>query len=212
MGSIKMLGQQQEEIAVMLDVERVSRYAVDQKLIMARLATQGFRTMTGEIANDMGAALVHVDVPYRTEYELGEQIIFSDPITGQTVRLKDIATIEHRYKKPEKFVQRFDKKGVGDCILLNIEMQPDNNIVSFGSKVDEVLDHMVTVPARPAGEYRHRDSGDAAAFPDAYGPGQFDGSARMYCHHAGNNVYLWCRTKHRYSGSLDRCAGYGCGR
>ena len=129
----------------MLDVERVSRYAVDQKLIMARLATQGFRTMTGEIANDMGAALVHVDVPYRTEYELGEQIIFSDPITGQTVRLKDIATIEHRYKKPEKFVQRFDEKGVGDCILLNIEMQPDNNIVAFGSKVDEVLDHMVTV-------------------------------------------------------------------
>lgn len=145
MGSIKMLGQQQEEIAVMLDVERVSRYAVDQKLIMARLATQGFRTMTGEIANDMGAALVHVDVPYRTEYELGEQIIFSDPITGQTVRLKDIATIEHRYKKPEKFVQRFDKKGVGDCILLNIEMQPDNNIVAFGSRVDEVLEHMVTV-------------------------------------------------------------------
>ena len=145
MGSIKMLGKQQEEIAVTLDVERVSKYAVDQKVIMARLASQGFRTMTGDIANDMGAALIHVDVPYKTEYELGEQIIFSDPITGQTVRLKDIATIERRYKKASQYLQRFDKNGVGDCILLNIEMQPDNNIVAFGGEVDKVLDHMVTV-------------------------------------------------------------------
>lgn len=145
MGSIKILGTQREEIAVTLDVERISKYAVNQNLILARLATQGFRTMTGEIANDMGAALVHVDVPYRTEYELGEQIIFSDPVTGQTVRLKDIATIERRYQEPSKYIQRFDEHGRGDCIMMNIEMQSGNNIVAFGKKVDEVLDHMRTV-------------------------------------------------------------------
>ena len=71
MGSIKLLGQQHEEIAVTLDVERITRYSINQNLILARLATQGFRTMTGEIANDMGAALIHVDVPFKTEYELG---------------------------------------------------------------------------------------------------------------------------------------------
>ena len=145
MGSIKILGQQHEEIAVTLDVERISKYAINQNVIFARLAAQGFRTMTGEIANDAGAALIHVDVPYRTEYELGEQIIFSDPVSGQTIRLKDIAKIERRYKEATKLIQRFDDKGVGDCILLNIEMQPDNNIVAFGDKVNEVLDHMRTV-------------------------------------------------------------------
>ena len=59
MGSIKMLGLQHEEIAVTLDVERLTKYGIDQNMILARLATQGFRTMTGEIANDAGAALIH---------------------------------------------------------------------------------------------------------------------------------------------------------
>ncbi len=147
MGSIKLLGQQHEEIAVTLDVERITKYSIDQNLIMARLATQGFRTMTGEIANDMGAALIHVDVPFRTEYELGEQIILAEPVTGQAIRLKDIATIERRFAEPKKYVQRFAENGVGDCLLLNLEMQPGNNIVAFGEKVDEVLEHMsATLP------------------------------------------------------------------
>ena len=145
MGSIKILGQQHEEIAVTLDVERISKYAINQNIIMARLATQGFRTITGEIANDMGTALIHVDVPYRTEYELGEQIIFSDPISGQAIRLKDIATIERRYPDTKKRIERFGDTGKGDCVLLNIEMQPGNNIVAFGKEVDKVLNYMLTI-------------------------------------------------------------------
>ena len=147
MGSIKILGQEYEEIAVTLDVERISKYGIDQNMILARLAAQGFRTMTGEVDNETGAALIHVDVPYRTEYELGEQIIMSDPIAGQTIRLKDIATITRRYAKASKYIRRYDEDGTGDCLLMNIEMQPDNNIVAFGAKVDEVLEHMrATLP------------------------------------------------------------------
>ena len=56
MGSIKILGQQHEEIAVTIDVERLSKYGLNQNLIMARLAAQGFRTMTGEVDNEMGTA------------------------------------------------------------------------------------------------------------------------------------------------------------
>ncbi len=138
-GSIKILGQQKEEIAVTLDVERISKYALNQQLIFTRLATQGFRTMTGEVANEMGAALIHVDVPYRTEYELGEQIIYSDPVTNQTIRLKDVATITRRYKEAEKYIERFDENGKGSCIVLNLEMQPGNNIVAFGDKVEQIL-------------------------------------------------------------------------
>ena len=147
MGSIKLLGLQQEEIAVTIDVERLSKYSLNHNVVFARLAAQGFRTMTGEVANDMGAALIHVDVPYQTEYEIGEQIIFSDPVTSQTIRLKDIATIERRYKKAKEYIQRFEENSVGNCLLLNIEMQPGNNIVAFGDKVDEALAQMrATLP------------------------------------------------------------------
>ena len=145
MGSIKILGQQHEEIAVTIDVERLSKYGLNQNLIMARLAAQGFRTMTGEVDNEMGTALIHVDVPYRTEYELGEQIVLADPASGQAVRLKDIATIERRYPDTKKRIIRFDEDSHTDCVMLNLEMQPGNNIVAFGQKVDEVLEHMKTV-------------------------------------------------------------------
>lgn len=145
MGSIKIMGEQKEEIAVVLDVDRMSKYVVDQNMILARMATQGFRTMTGEIANNAGAALIHVDVPYQTEYELGEQIVFSDPVTGQQVRLKDIATIERRYQKATKYIEHYDDDSQGGCVMLNIEMQPGNNIVAFGRKVDKVIDHMTQV-------------------------------------------------------------------
>lgn len=145
MGSIKILGQQHEEIAVTIDVERLSKYGLNQNLIMARLAAQGFRTMTGEVDNEMGTALIHVDVPYRTEYELGEQIVMADPTTGKAVRLKDIATIERRYPDTKKRIQCFDEDSHNDCVMLNIEMQPGNNIVAFGKKVDDVLAHMKTV-------------------------------------------------------------------
>ena len=145
MGSIKILGQQHEEIAVTIDVERLSKYGLNQNLILARLAAQGFRTMTGEIANEMGAALIHVDVPYRTEYELGEQIVLADPVKGQAIRLKDIAKIERRYPDTKKRIIRFDEDNKGDCVMLNIEMQANNNIVAFGEKVDEVLEHMEAV-------------------------------------------------------------------
>ena len=139
MGSIKLLGQQHEEIAITLDVERISKYGIDQNMILARLATQGFRTMTGEIANDAGAALIHVDVPYQTEFEVGEQIIFADPVTNQVIRLKDIASIQRRFEEPKQYIERFDKQSKGQCLLMNITMQPDNNIVAFGEKVDEAL-------------------------------------------------------------------------
>lgn len=145
MGSIKILGTQREEIAIELDVERISMYAVDQNIILARLASQGFRTISGEIANDMGAALIHVDVPYKTEYELGEQIIFSDPVTGQTIRLKDVATISRRYQDPTKYIVHYENGQKAQCVMLNIEMQPGNNIVAFGEEVDKVLAHMSQV-------------------------------------------------------------------
>ena len=101
--------------------------------------------MTGEIANNEGAALIHVDVPYKTEYELGEQIIFADPVTGQQVRLKDIANIERRYQKSTSYIEHFDDDSQGGCVMLNIEMQPGNNIVAFGKKVDEAIAYMEAV-------------------------------------------------------------------
>ncbi len=139
MGSLKIIGKQNEEIAVTLDVQRITRYSIDQTTLFAELAAQGFRTATGEISNDMGNALVHIDVPYKNEYDIGEQIVFPDPATGQNIRLRDIATIERRYKNGDKYVKVYSDSITSEGLIISAEMSPDNNIVAFGGKVNKIL-------------------------------------------------------------------------
>lgn len=132
MGKLRIMGQQTEEIAVTIDAESLSRYGINPSVIQAQLAMQGLRTIGGE--SDIQGVL-QVVIPYLTEYELQEQIIFSDPISGATVRLKDVATITRRYQAPKQYVE-FNGK---PCLILNMEMVPGHNIVAFGQEVDRRL-------------------------------------------------------------------------
>lgn len=138
MGKVKVVGKQQEEIAVTVDVERLSAYGINQNTLLAELSLQGFRTLGGEEDGEM-SKMVSVDIPYRSEYEIGQQIIFSDPATGQVIRLKDVAQIERRYKKAKQDVTYYEET-TAPCLIVSIEMCPGNNIVEFGHKVDKVID------------------------------------------------------------------------
>jgi multidrug efflux pump len=137
MGNIKIIGQQKEEIAVLIDPEKLSAYGIDQKILLVELATQGFRTVSGSIKNKEGESFVHLAIPYQSEYEIGEQIVYTD-ITGHVVRLHDIASIKRRYVEPDSYIQ-FNGK---NTVIVSMEMNPGNNIVAFGEEVEKVLDEM----------------------------------------------------------------------
>ncbi|MGN1247719.1 MAG: efflux RND transporter permease subunit, partial [Paludibacteraceae bacterium] len=108
MGKIKILGQRQEEIAVTIDPARLSAYGVNQNLLNAQLLLQGMRTMTGS----EDGAQYQVVIPYSSDHEIAEQIIWSDPATGTTLRLKDVATVERRYATPSKYVDFYEGKAL----------------------------------------------------------------------------------------------------
>ena len=132
MGKLRIMGRQTEEIAITIDAEQLSRYGINPTALQAQMALQGLRTVGGE--NDAQGAL-QVVIPYMSEYEMQEQIVWSDPMTGATVRLKDIATVERRYQAPKQYVE-FNGAA---CLILNMEMVPGNNIVAFGAEVDKKL-------------------------------------------------------------------------
>lgn len=140
MGNLKILGQQQEEIAVEIDVERLSAYGINQNTLLAQLALQGFRTIGGEAGTAQGKSLIQVCIPYQSEYEIGEQIIYTDPIGGTAVRLKDIARISRRYQSPDKYINYYEKGLKASCLVVSIEMYPGNNIVAFGEAVEQQLE------------------------------------------------------------------------
>ena len=132
MGKLRIMGQQTEEIAITIDPERLSMYGINPSALEAQIALQGLRTLGGENAEN-GA--LQVVIPYQSEYEMQEQIVWADPVTGATIRLKDIASIERRYQKPKQYVEY----NGGACLILNMEMVPGNNIVAFGAEVDKQL-------------------------------------------------------------------------
>ena len=138
MGKIKILGQRQEEIAVTIDPARLSAYGVNQNLLNAQLLLQGMRTMTGS----EDGAQYQVVIPYSSDHEIAEQIIWSDPATGTTLRLKDVATVERRYATPTKYVDFYEggTQNHTNCLIISMEMTPGNNIVEFGRKVEAQLE------------------------------------------------------------------------
>lgn len=143
MGNIKIVGQQTEEIAVEVDANRLSAYGIDQKSMLAQMALQGFRTMGGSIGSTN--TLLQVALPYRTEEEVENQIIFSNPADGSIVRIKDIATIMRRYANASKYVDFYVADSLSaqitkaSSLIIDIQMVPGNNIVEFGREVDNIL-------------------------------------------------------------------------
>ena len=129
MGKLRIMGQQTEEIAITIDPEQLSRYGINPSALQAQMALQGLRTVGGE-SDEHGA--LQVVIPYMSEYELQEQIVWSDPVTGATIRLKDIAGVERRYQTPKNYVE-FNG---ASCLILNMEMVPGNNITAITTKIE----------------------------------------------------------------------------
>lgn len=130
-----ILGAQQEEIAVTLDRDKLSAYAIDPAVLLLSYQTSSLALPAGSFATDYVNAPIHVHSDVASEREAAEKIIYSDP-SGNVVRLKDIAKVERRMKAPDSFISY----NGSSCLIINLEMRPDNNIVAFGDEVDEVLE------------------------------------------------------------------------
>ena len=140
MGKISVVGAQKEEIAVYMDPMKLTQYAISPSIVTAELAAHGFRTVSGKVSNDEGSAIVHVSIPFGNIYDLNELIIFSDPATGQTLRLRDVATVESQYEVLKPHIKYSDSASLGSrCVMLSIEMRTGNNVVDFGKRVEKII-------------------------------------------------------------------------
>ncbi|MCF0178055.1 MAG: efflux RND transporter permease subunit, partial [Bacteroidales bacterium] len=134
LASVKILGTRSEEIAVDIDMARVSAYGISPASILLDYQSSALAIPSGSLDNGTIKVPVHVKNAISAENEVAQKIIYSDP-TGEAIRLKDIATIERKCSDPTSFVSYND----ASALILSIEMRPDNNILSFGEDVDAVL-------------------------------------------------------------------------
>ena len=134
LSSVTIYGAQDEEIAVTLDMERLSSYGVSPASLMLEYQSAALNTAGGTFHTDYAYSPVHVANPVTTEQEVADRVVFTGLESG-ALRLRDIATVERRYKEPDSFVSYNGHT----ALVLSIVMRPDNNIVDFGREVDEVL-------------------------------------------------------------------------
>lgn len=130
LSAVKLFGNLEEEIAVTLDFEKLSSYGVDPTKLLLDYQSASLLVPSGSL-ND---APIHINSLVGSEYEIAERIVYSDP-KGNILRLKDIATIERRYKEPSEYINYNGHS----ALIASVEMLPENDIVTFGKELDKVL-------------------------------------------------------------------------
>ncbi len=132
--NVSIVGTQNEEIAVTVDMDKLSAYGISPSALMLNYQTSGLQLLGGTFKTGYAYSPIHVKSLVASEEEIANHIVYVDP-GGNSIRLKDIARIERRYKEPSSLV----KYNGHTALILSIEMRPDNNIVAFGEEVDKVL-------------------------------------------------------------------------
>ena len=132
--NLNRYGSQKEQISIYLDVDKLTAYGVGSNMLMADLFMQGFTTMSGTIDNGQMIAPIHIAETFRSEKEIEEQIIYSDPL-GNAIRVKDIGRVVREYPEADSYITNNGTK----CILLAMEVRKGDNVVAFGKEVEAEL-------------------------------------------------------------------------
>lgn len=134
-GQMQVFGQQDEQVAVRFNPEKLRHYALGENAIAATLLAQGFKTSGGELRDGLYTQPILVDRAVGTVQEVKDMVVFSTP-DGAVVRLGDIADVTKEYPAPTSYITNNYEK----CILLSVQMKPGHNIVDMGSDVDRQLE------------------------------------------------------------------------
>ena len=132
--NLRLYGEQQEQIDVYIDRDRLSDYGINAATLLSSLSSQGMTIMSGSVDDQQTVRPIHLKSSLATENDVANQIVYSDP-NGNVIRLRDIATVKREYPHADSYVKNNGKK----CIVLSLEMAEGNNIVHFGDKVKKVL-------------------------------------------------------------------------
>lgn len=131
---INRSGGQRQQIYVTVNDQKMQQYGFGFSSLVQTLQAQNITGYSGEMTIASNTIPVFTNSQYKTEADIASQIIYTTP-QGTVVRLKDVAEIERRYEEESSFIRIGDDK----VLLLSTEMQPGNNIVEFGKKVDAKL-------------------------------------------------------------------------
>ena len=133
-GKLAMYGQQQEQIWITGDLERMSQYFVDPGKVIHALKQRNIIESSGNFEADRTKIPFHTTGLFNEEEDI-RNVLVDVSRTGQPVYIRDFAEVQRRYQDPT-FMVRYDGK---PCLMLSVEMQKGKNIVELGDRIQEVF-------------------------------------------------------------------------
>jgi multidrug efflux pump subunit AcrB/outer membrane protein TolC len=133
-GKLAMYGQQQEQIWITGDLERMSQYFVDPEKVIQALKQRNIIESSGHFEADRTKIPLHTSGLFNEEEDI-RNVLVDVSRTGQPVYIHDFAEVQRRYQDPT-FIVRYDGK---PCLMLSVEMQKGKNIVELGDRIQEVF-------------------------------------------------------------------------
>ena len=134
-GRMTVVGQQQEQVSVYLDYDRLAHYGISDKVIAMALKTRDFTTTAGTLKSGQYDSPIYVSRSMNLVSDVEQMVVYTDP-RGTMVRLKDIATVKREYPAMSSYITNNGVK----CLVLSIEMKPGQSITDMGKEIYKVLD------------------------------------------------------------------------
>ncbi len=134
---IDKLGYWSDEIEVTASSERLAQYGIQLTDVIEILKSQNTIQYAGYVESDYSKVNLHATGLYNNIEEIEDQQI-GETSEGSIIRLKDIATIERKKKKPTQYIRINGEES--NTMLVSLQMQQGYNIVEFGKAVDQAIE------------------------------------------------------------------------
>lgn len=133
-GKMTVFGMQHDQISIYLNSDKLSHYGISYLTIAQQLRGKGFVTTAGRVKNDGYKSPIYVDHALNKIYDVENTVIYTDD-AGNTVRLKDVATVKREYPQPKSYITNNGTR----CILLSVEIKKGQDVSSMGKAINKKL-------------------------------------------------------------------------
>ncbi|SFW38323.1 Multidrug efflux pump subunit AcrB [Sinomicrobium oceani] len=131
---MKRIGEQQQEIVITSNSEKLAQYGVKFSDVIDILRSQNNIYPSGHLKTDDNQVPFYTTGYYNTEEEIAQQVV-GTATNGDVIRIGDVARIERRYEEADSYTAI----NGSSAILLSLQMQEGNNIVDFGAEVNDII-------------------------------------------------------------------------
>ncbi|WP_105618401.1 efflux RND transporter permease subunit [Vallitalea okinawensis] len=136
--SFEIVGEQQKQIAIEVDIDKLNAYPLSMDDIANLIASQNVKIPAGQLDSKNGKVSVNTTGTYTSIQEIENLVILISEEDGSALRLKDIAEVYYQYSDDNFKIKQNGENG----ILLTAYFKDDQNILLIGDETKNIINEV----------------------------------------------------------------------